>query len=176
MSDALNVWLPGVDHPVGELRRTSGLAVEFAYVPAVVARQDTRCTLSVRLPLRERPYADVDCRVFFDNLLPEGEPRAQVAAQHRLDQADILGLLAVLGADAPGAISVLPAGAPSQKQPGRLAQDYEPLTLPQLELQLTRLAEGRPPAPGLRFSLAGAQSTWPAASLPKQPTAGSRVG
>ncbi len=62
---------------------------------------------------------------FFSNLLFENEMRDQVMERHGIAERDIVGLLAHLGADCPGAISCVPEGAPPGKRPGCLDVDYE---------------------------------------------------
>lgn len=153
----LDVWLDGQPAPLGQLRRHAGVSLSFAYAPDYAA-DPAAVPLSVRLPLRREPYGDREARAFFDNLLPEGEPRDAVAAKHRLDTGDVVGLLAVLGADAPGAVSVLPGGAPPVKSPGRLDADYAPMSEAELAETVAASAAGRPPAGKLHFSLAGVQS------------------
>jgi serine/threonine-protein kinase HipA len=153
----LDVWLDGHSSPVGRLTREAGLSVAFAYD---TSNQSMRAEvpLSFALPVRLEPYQDRAARAFFDNLLPEGELRAAIAAKHRLDTGDVVGLLAVLGADAPGAVSVLPVGAPPVKSLGNLAADYRPLSEEEVEEAVRAASTGRPPGGRLRFSLAGVQS------------------
>jgi serine/threonine-protein kinase HipA len=154
---ALDVWLDGHASPIGRLTRGTGLSVTFAYdADHLLARAEV--PLSFALPVRREPYGDRAARAFFDNLLPEGELRAATAAKHRLDSGDVVGLLAVLGVDAPGAVSVLPVGAPPVKSPGNLATDYRPLREAELEEVARAASAGRPSGARLRFSLAGVQS------------------
>lgn len=153
----LDVWLDGQPAPLGQLRRDVGVSLSFAYAPDYTTDPDA-VPLSVRLPLRREPYGDREARAFFDNLLPEGEPRDAIAAKHRLDTGDVVGLLAILGADAPGAVSVLPAGAPPAKSPGHLGIDYASMSEADLAEAVAASATGRPPAEKLHFSLAGVQS------------------
>ena len=53
--------------------------------------------------------------------------RDQVMQRHGIAERDIVGLLAHLGADCPGAISCVPEGAPPGKWPGHLDINYEAL-------------------------------------------------
>ena len=54
-----------------------------------------RTPVSVRLPIREEPYGDSQCRPFFTNLLPEGDwrlalsrnPRTVRPPQYRVQEA-----------------------------------------------------------------------------------------
>jgi serine/threonine-protein kinase HipA len=72
---------------------------------------------------------------FFANLLPEGRLRSYLARRAGLRERDDFGLIAAVGTDLPGAVTVVPVGMP----PAHPAQ-----------------GEGEPSGP-LRFSLAGVQ-------------------
>ncbi|WP_020651168.1 type II toxin-antitoxin system HipA family toxin [Solimonas variicoloris] len=110
--------------------------------------------LSVRLPLRAEPYDDASCRSFFDNLLPEGSWRQSICRQLRIDERDDFRLLAAIGAECAGAVSLHadPAWTPVRGV-------YRPTT--EVELRRWVLNPAARPAlqssPGLRLSLAGAQ-------------------
>ncbi len=155
---SLDVWLAPSPVPIGHIRpaepgRPGARALTFTYAPGYRG-----LPLSASLPVRPEAWADRDCRVFFDNLLPEGEQRDAAAARHRLDSDDVFGLLALLGADAPGAVSIVPSGQATPKSPGRLPEDYEPLDGASLEEAVRAVAAGRAPGrDGMRFSLAGVQ-------------------
>jgi serine/threonine-protein kinase HipA len=154
----LAVWLDGAPAPVGTLIGLSsgGFATSFVYDGTYLDRPGA-VPLSASLPLRPTPYGDAEARAFFDNLLPEGERRRTEALARRLDPADVVGLLAVLGADCPGAVSVLPEAAASVKVPGRLREDYELLDEARLAALVTDVAAGRSVATRTRFSVAGVQ-------------------
>lgn len=80
--------------------------------------------------------------VFFSNLLPEGHLRDYLAAHAGVKPQREFFLLAVLGADLPGALTVAPM---DQSQQGTAHEDDE------------RNKEKRVPETALRFSLAGVQ-------------------
>lgn len=119
---ALDVFLEGVNEPVGELSRLDTGSIQFRYV-----QEDIPYPISLSLPLREEPFGDVATRAFFDNLLFENVQRDQVMQRHGLEFGDTVGLLAHLGKDCPGAISVVPKGEGAAKVPGNLDTDYDPI-------------------------------------------------
>src|SRR5271166_3801082 len=108
----LDVRLDGFDNPVGQLlKRTTG-ALQFAYNQEFLA-QPQASPISLSLGLTDEPYEDVITRAFFDNLLQEREDALRaVMDREAISREDIAGLLYHLGKDCPGALSVLPAGAP----------------------------------------------------------------
>lgn len=116
----LDVFLEGVDEPVGELSKQDSGSIQFQYV-----RDDLPHPVSLSMPVREEPYGDVAARAFFDNLLFENIQRDQVMQRHGLEFGDTVGLLAYLGKDCPGAISVVPKGNGPAKVPGQFATDYD---------------------------------------------------
>lgn len=166
----LDVWLEGNPAPVGVLRTepASGGAIGFHYAPAYLG-DASALPLSASLPLRAAPYADAEARAYFDNLLPEGERRRTEALVRRLDANDVFGLLAALGRECPGAISVLPPGEPPTKVPGRLDTDYDALDDGHLARLVADVAAGRSPSERVRFSLAGVQQKL---ALARDPTSG----
>ena len=153
----LDVWIDGFGVPVGRLIPTGGLSISFEYAAAYLSLP-TAIPISARMPLRSIGFTDRETRAFFDNLLPEGEPRAAVAAKNGIDTGDVIGLLSILGADAPGAVSVLPAGSPPVKSPGDLHSDYDELSQNELEEIIQAVSQGRSPGEKLRFSLPGVQA------------------
>ncbi len=155
---ALAVWLEGAPGRLGTLRGEpgGGYPVIFSY-DAGYLRSPQAVPLSAALPLTAAPYADAQARAFFENLLPEGERRRSEAQADRIDPADVVGLLNRLGRECPGAVSVLPEGAPPVKTPGNLVTDYEPLDDAQLAALVADTAAGRASNERTRFSLAGVQ-------------------
>ena len=154
----LNVWMDGVPGRVGTLFGQPGgsFPVSFAYDPDYLGHSNAM-PLSASLPLRSAPYGDTEARAFFDNLLPEGERRRTEALARRIDPTDVVGLLEALGADCPGAVSVLPEGAAPAKIPGQLSADYEKLDETRLAALVADVAAGRAVGGRARFSVAGVQ-------------------
>ena len=155
--------------PAGTLVRTEQGALVFAYAPAHVARADA-LPLSLSLALTDEPYGDIVTRAFFDNLLQEhdGAPLNDVMAREGLARDDIAGLLLHLGKDCPGALSVLPAGAPAVKVPGDFATDYRAFSDEKMTAIAAALQERRPLPAGTTdpSPLAGVQSKLALTQLP----------
>lgn len=144
------------DRRVGILSRLNG---QLAFVYDQQWRDDPRShPLSLSLPLREAPFADVDTRTWFGNLLPEGDLLNAVARRLGRSTGDVFGLLTDLGGECAGAISLLPQGKASPE-----VGHYQPFP----EDELFALVSADPPLPllagetGVRLSLAGAQNKVP---------------
>ncbi len=118
----LDVYLEAVREPIGQLSSEPDGDMSFRYVTDAIPH-----AISASLPIREEPFGDVVVRGFFSNLLFENEMRDQVMQRHGIAERDIVGLLAHIGADCPGAISCVPEGAPPGKRPGHLDIDYDVL-------------------------------------------------
>jgi serine/threonine-protein kinase HipA len=165
---SLDVRLDGFADPAATLVRTEQGALAFAYTPAHVARADA-LPLSLSLPLTDEPYGDIVTRAFFDNLLQEREGALNdVMAREGLARDDIAGLLLHLGKDCPGALSVLPVGAPAVKVPGDFATDYRALSNESMTSIAAALKERRPLPAGTTdpSPLAGVQSKLALTQLP----------
>lgn len=113
--------------------------------------------LSVTLPLGTTPGAEA-AHAFFSNLLPEGSVRRLLCQRLVLSEDNDFGLLAAIGGDCAGALSLRPPG--TAKSPG----SYRALE----EKELAKLAAAGPSVlasldgvKGLRLSLAGAQDKLP---------------
>lgn len=143
MTLALDVRLEAAATPAGRLRRLDSGAVAFAYSADYLALPDAP-PISLALPKREEPFADIETRAYFANLLPEDDRLDQLLEREGLDRGDIVGVLYHLGADAAGAVSCLPEGAPAAKIPGSLLSDYDPLSPESVAEIAHRLADRRP--------------------------------
>lgn len=128
MRREIDVFLEGLDEPIGRLSGDEYGALTFRYLPGADR------ALSLALPLEKGAFGDTEARAFFDNLLQENASLDDVMARHNVSRTDVAGLLYHLGRDCPGAISCVPAGEGPGKRPGRLDGDYE-------ALGNTRLAE-----------------------------------
>lgn len=156
MSAPLEVTLFG--QPAGTLSLAGPLRSpedwSFAYHADYLRAQAP--ALSVSMPLRDAPWRGAVARNWFCNLLPEGSVREAIAARLRLPIRDDFALLAAIGGECAGAVSVHPQGAPLfQPKPEAEETDLETL----LYLQGDGGGEGRWALVGtpLRLSLAGAQ-------------------
>lgn len=125
----------------------------FAY-RADYLRSPTAIALSVGLPLRTQPFTGAVARNWFCNLLPEGGVRQAVADRLRLPLDDDFALLAAIGGECAGAVSVSPPGI-RQASGDDAETDLETL----LYLQGEDAGEGAWALAGtpMRLSLAGAQ-------------------
>ena len=155
MSDALDVYLHG--DRVGRLERRSRARLSFAYASEWVEAESLPISLS--LPVRSRPYEHDECVPFFEGLLPEGEFLKAISRTLHISARNSFQLLAEIGGECAGAISVGPVGGPL---PGR--SERPPRWLD--ERQLRDLLSDLPDRPllgaideetGFRISLAGAQ-------------------
>ncbi len=135
----------------------SGLS--FAYAPAWVV--DGGHPLSQSLPL-SGDFGAAQVEAFFGGLLPEGPPRELLARQLGVSSGNAFSLLARLGGDTAGAVSLLAPGEPIPDQPaiprvqwlseGELAQLIAELPSRPMHVD----AEGE-----YRLSLAGVQDKLP---------------
>ncbi len=130
----------------------------FTYDPAWLAA--ARPPLSQSLPL-DGPALPGAVHAFFGGLLPEGEPRHQLARRLGVSERNDFALLAAIGGDTAGAITLAPPGTAPPQAGG---SDVEWLD----EAQLAELIATLPDRPMLadedgeiRLSLAGAQDKLP---------------
>jgi serine/threonine-protein kinase HipA len=131
--------------------------------------------LSASLPLRER-FKPSEAAPFFEGLLPEGAVRATIANKLGISEANGFGMLAALGADCAGAVTILPedqqplssgaaANRLSEEQVGDLLRD-----LPRDPLGID-IGPG-----GVRLSLGGVQDKLILVRLPDGDFAQPREG
>ncbi len=131
---------------VAELAHDRG-RLSLCYVDATVT------ALGRRLPAREAPYTDEECRAFIANLLPEGDWRGLLCRRLTLPATDDFGLLTHLGHDCAGAVTF------EASSPEAVDDAYRPLPESVLR-QWLKDAPTRPSpqdAAGLRRALSGAQ-------------------
>ncbi|HEY2394926.1 MAG TPA: type II toxin-antitoxin system HipA family toxin [Rudaea sp.] len=110
--------------------------------------------LSVALPLRPEPYVGAVVRNWFCNLLPEGAVREAVVTRMRIPARDDFALLAAIGGECAGAVSIRDRETP---RVDRRDDETDLETL--LRQQGEELGDGAWALLGtpLRLSLAGAQ-------------------
>ena len=150
----LAVWC--FDRQAGALTQTRD-GIEFAYASEWVA--DGMPPLSQSLPLDGRFDAGA-AAAFFGGLLPEGEPRRQLARLLGVSEGNDYSMLAMIAGDTAGAITLLPEG----ERPEPVGGDVEWLD----DAGLAELLTGLPSRPmhvdadgEYRLSLAGAQDKLP---------------
>lgn len=155
MTDSLHVSL--FDHPVGELNIQGPVRApedwKFAYAPQYV-HHARAVALSVSLPVRNAPFEGSVAHNWFCNLLPEGAVREAIASRLRIPPRDDFALLAGIGGECAGAVSIT-------------SPDARPATTADGEVKLADLLPAPDEAMGegewallgtpYRLSLAGAQ-------------------
>jgi serine/threonine-protein kinase HipA len=151
---ALRVWFER--RPVGRLEeRNDGMT--FAYDPAWLDARDS-FAISLSLPL-EGPIDAVRATRFFANLLPEANVRTLLSRRLGLSETNDFALLAAIGGECAGALTILPEG----DDPAKQRNDYEELD----RKRLKKIATGYDALPTVdgsgrsRLSLAGAQDKLP---------------
>ncbi len=113
MSERLAVWLH--DQRVGTLLREPRGGVRFD-------AQEGAANLTVSPMGAETPWSKAFSRDWFEGLLPEEGQRTTAERNHGVARGDTFGLLAAIGWECAGAVSVMPEGRTPAT--GR----YEPLT------------------------------------------------
>lgn len=154
MTDTLDVYLN--EQLAGRLREEKG-RLSFAYDKTWI-ESGRFMPLSVTMPRQAAAFTDEITRVFFDNLLPEGDIRTAIAKLKRVSERNTFGLLEEIGGDCAGAISLWPEGHEPAPREG-----YAPISDSRLNRLLADLKK-RPllaTDDKLRLSLAGAQDKLP---------------
>lgn len=144
---------------IGHLRDQDD-EIEFEYAREYLLHQPR--PISASLPLDPALTRGARARAYFGNLLPEGDVRASLSRQFKLDSGDDVGMLAKLGADCAGALVILPSGerplpdnAPFNQRYVAIEDEYEfGQLIEALTTSPTATFKGIP----TRLSLAGAQS------------------
>lgn len=155
MTDTLHVRL--FDRHVGTLAITGEIRAPedwlFTYDTDYLSSAQP-VALSVSLPLRTEPFAGAVARNWFGNLLPEGPVREAIASRLRIPVWDDFALLAAIGGECAGAVSITPPNAETNPY-DEVTQDLEALLATQGddtgEASLALIGTPR------RLSLAGAQ-------------------
>lgn len=152
MSDELIAYL--TDRRAGRLIRNDNGNLQFRYDPGYDGPP-----LSHALPVQAEAHPHAVCHAVFGGLLPEGDGREALARVLGVSPGNDYGLLAEVGGDCAGAITLLEPGATLDVEP-----DTRPLSDEQLDALLRSLPQrplGAAPEEGVRLSLAGAQPKLP---------------
>lgn len=170
MTRSVNVWWGTT--LAGRLALDRHGAMRFTYHGEWV-EDESAPPISFSLPKQPRSFSLRRCLPFFEGLLPEGAQRDAAAAALGVSPTNTFRLLAGLGAELAGALTLLPddeepLGALSAPTPESLADDELLLLLETIRTRPflageTRAASGLDSREGrgLRMSLAGAQSKLP---------------
>lgn len=148
----LNVFLG--EELVGALVQDAFGTTRFEYVQAWLDSPNAM-PLSASLPLRSEPFSRNETRPFFAGVLPEEESRRLIAKALGVSDTNDFELLARLGAECAGAVSLLIPG----EIPPAIRTDYQEIDESGLAERLGLLPR-RPllaGEKGIRLSLAGAQ-------------------
>lgn len=148
----LNVFLG--DKLAGTLEQDSSGTTRFQYAQAWLDSEDA-IPLSASLPLRPEPFSRNETRPFFAGVLPEQESRRLISKAFGISDKNDFALLARIGAECAGAVSLLPPGeVPVTAKPIYQAISEEELAERLGLLPRRPLLAGEK---GIRLSLAGAQ-------------------
>lgn len=146
----------------GKLERLTGAKLRFTYTPDWA--RDGHAPLSLSLPLRIEPYDDEECHPFFSGLLPEGEFLKSIARRFHVSAGNAFAVLAEIGGECAGAISLAPEGEnpPFVDAPPPQWLDERRLGVLLAELpERPLLASPGEEDEGVRLSLAGSQDKLP---------------
>lgn len=147
-----------VEHePCGTIVEGPGLAYEFSYTADWIAHG--RPSLSLALPSDGSVISQEIARAYFGGLLPEGGARRQIAEREGVDELDDIALLALLGRECAGAITIAPITADGSSDANRGPRSAQWLDDGELTKLITslRVAGSDDPVERYSVSLAGAQ-------------------
>lgn len=148
----LIVWMAGT--LVGELIHKDNGNLQFRYVDDYDGP-----VVSQALPIQSQAHAHAPVRAVFGGLLPEGDAREALARNLGVSSTNDYGMLAEVGGDVAGAITLLPEGVQPPKTPTSVPLNDE--TLDQVLRNLPQRPLAADPDEGIRLSLAGAQPKVP---------------
>jgi len=114
--------------PCAELRSRRDGQLELQYLPEWVAQTGiARQALSVALPVRTEPFGDDVAHPFFAGLLPEStNHRQRLGEILHIAASDDFSLLASIGRDCAGSVSVVPIDAPVIREED-IPEEFDPL-------------------------------------------------
>lgn len=153
----LAVYLTG--QRAGTLAEDDSGLLTFQYSPEWLATSSAM-PLSRSLPLGDEVFRGKHARAFFAGILPDEGPREQVAAILGVSQRNDFAILARIGGECAGAVTLLPedAAPPGEAEDRARELSEEELVSIVRELPRRPLMAG---TEGLRLSLAGTQSKLP---------------
>ena len=151
---------------VGRIAGTREDGCHFSYDPEYLA-SDGAQPLSLSLPLSAEPYAQPAFRPYFEGLLPEGEPRARLAAEIEVSENDWLSILSYSGRDCIGDVVISSDGDHLATMAGEFG--YEPIPSEELESIFSSPRRMAASNNASRLSLAGTQDKIGLAHAPTGP-------
>ncbi|MGV8893661.1 MAG: type II toxin-antitoxin system HipA family toxin [Burkholderiaceae bacterium] len=144
------------DRLIGALLHTEPLS--FQYAPAWIA-DAASVPLHASMPKSESILNGPEVHVFFENLLPEGDQRRLISMRNQV--TSVYGLLAAVGGDTAGNVTIFPAGS------GPSAPVYQSLTWHEIHIllhansatasELAAIQAKAAALPTQRLSISGAQ-------------------
>lgn len=152
----LDVYVAG--RRSGRLSSGDGRRLEFEYVDS---HQDATAAtpLSLSMPLTRKTHSPAIVTNFFEALLPEhGPARERLEMESGVPRTDTLGLLAYVGRDLPGAITLVDPGVTPPGDGGVTPLSDEELTSIVADLRRSAATGGIPDTEHGQWSLAGAQA------------------
>ncbi|MFO7718443.1 MAG: HipA domain-containing protein [Desulfohalobium sp.] len=160
MTPAVNIYLDAFF--VGNAWQDSAGNIFFKYYPGWLESAAAQ-PVSLTLPLKAEIFSDTAVRPFLEYLLPDTAARSRVAECLGIPEHDLLGLLAALGGDCPGRVSVcLPQYGPESFVSGVRELDARSLAALPLALKECPLCAGDPE---MRLCLPGAGTALPVVRL-----------
>ena len=151
----LDVWLG--DRHAGQLTTEAG-GLHFDYDAAYRASSDAT-PLSMSLPLARDQHASAVVTGFFEALLPEqGPARARLELEAGVSRSNVFGLLAYVGRDLPGAVSIVSEGDGVPADGGVVPLTEHELADRVADLRRSAASGGVPMSEHGQWSLAGAQA------------------
>lgn len=143
----------------GTLEQDDGGLLRFHYNSQWLNHPDAM-PLSRSLPLQSKPFKGKHARPFFAGILPDEEPREQIAAILGISDRNDFAMLERIGGECAGAVSLLPEGVAQPALGKEQIRELSEEELRHIILELPRrpLMAG---TEGLRLSLAGSQSKLP---------------
>ncbi len=143
---------------VGRLERLAQARLRFTYHSEWV--EGGGWPLSLSLPVRSETYEDAQCGPFFEGLLPEGDFLRAVARVFSVSADNPFSVLAEIGGECAGAVSIGPPGAAApgatSRTPRWLTESALGALLDQMPERPLILLEQVEEDDGIRISLAGA--------------------
>ena len=121
----VNIEIAGYPTHVGDLVYAYGKEPVFKYAEAYLCSTNP-LSISLSLPLQDKPFTAAQTKNFFDGLLPEGFTRRAVAQWLRVDENDYVSILKGLGAECLGAVQIVDEDYQETSR-------YEPLSLTEVQ-------------------------------------------